>query len=269
MAGVGAPGDEGGEGGTVDGDFGVEGGAFVGGKRFPVGDGFVPVVAGGGEFAAVNVVEGGLVGGDHAGAGAGLDGHVADGHAGFHGEFLDGFTTVFDDVSLPTTSADLSDDGEDEVFGCDTGLEFPGDVDGHGFERFEGECLGGHDVFDFGGADAERHGAERTVGGGVGVAAHDGHAGLGGAELGADLVDDALVDVPHGVEAHPEFFAVFPQGGDLGAGDTVGDFGQVTGFDAGGGDIVVFGSEVEFGVPEGAAGKPKAIEGLGGGYFVE
>ena len=107
------------------------------------------------------------------------------------------------------------------------------------------------------------------MGGGVGVAAHDGHAGLGGAELGADLVDDALVDVPHGVEAYPEFFAVFPQGGDLGAGDTVGDFGQVTGFDAGGGDVVVFGGEVEFGVPEGAAGKPKAVEGLGGGYFVE
>ena len=172
-------------------------------------------------------------------------------------------------MSLPTAGADLSDDGEDEVFGRDTGLEFPGDVDGHGFERFEGECLGGHDVFDFGGADAECHGTERAVGGGVGVAAHNGHAGLGGAKLGSDLVDDALVDVPHGVEAYPEFFAVFPQGRDLGAGDTVGDFGQVTGFNAGGGDVVVFGGEVKFRMPEGAAGKPEAVEGLGGGYFME
>ena len=67
------------------------------------------------------------------------------------------------------------------------------DVDAEGFGLVLRQGLRGHDVLDFAGADAEGERAEGSVGGGVRVAADDGHAGLGEAELGADDVDDALV----------------------------------------------------------------------------
>ena len=50
---------------------------------------------------------------------------------------------------------------------------------------------------------------------GVRVAADDGHAGLGGAELGADHVDDALVAVLHVEELDAELGAVLAQRVDL------------------------------------------------------
>ena len=64
-----------------------------------------------------------------------------------------------------------------------------------------GQRLGGQHVLDLARADAEGQRAEGAVGGGVGVAAHDGHARLGEALLGADDVDDALARVAHRVEA--------------------------------------------------------------------
>ena len=64
-----------------------------------------------------------------------------------------------------------------------------------------GQGLGGEHVLDLAGADAEGQGAERAVGGGVAVAADDGHARLGEALLGADDVDDALAGVAHRVQA--------------------------------------------------------------------
>ena len=56
-----------------------------------------------------------------------------------------------------------------------------------------GQGLGGQHVLDLAGADPEGQGAEGPVGRGVAVAAHDGHARLGQAQLGADDVDDPLV----------------------------------------------------------------------------
>ena len=70
-------------------------------------------------------------------------------------------------------------------------------------------------MLDLGGADAERQGAERAVGGGVGVAADHGEAGLGQAQLGADDVDDALLGVAQRVQADAELGAVGPQCLDL------------------------------------------------------
>ena len=67
-------------------------------------------------------------------------------------------------------------------------------------------------------ADAEGEGPEGAVGGGMGVAADHGHAGLGQAQLRADGVDDSLVGIAQRVEAHPELGAVGAQGLDLGRG---------------------------------------------------
>ena len=97
------------------------------------------------------------------------------------------------------------------------------DGDGHRAKRRRGQRLGGQDVFDLAGADAEGQGAECAMGAGVTVAADDGHAGLGEAQLGSDDVDDALVLVVEVEELHAELRAVLTQGVDLGAGDGVGD----------------------------------------------
>ena len=71
------------------------------------------------EAAAFEVGEGGRVGSDHAGARAGLDAHVADGHAAFHRKGANGGAGVFDDAAGGAVGADLADDGEDDVFGGD------------------------------------------------------------------------------------------------------------------------------------------------------
>ena len=75
------------------------------------------------------------------------------------------------------------------------------DLDGHGGGPHLGQGLGGEHVLDLGGADAEGERAEGAVGRGVAVAADDGHARLGQAQLGPDDVDDALVGVAHRVAA--------------------------------------------------------------------
>ena len=84
------------------------------------------------EAAAFEVGEGGLVGGDHAGAGSGFDAHVADGHAAFHGEGADGGAGVLDDVAGGAVGADAADDVEDDVLGGDAEGEFAVDGDAEG-----------------------------------------------------------------------------------------------------------------------------------------
>ena len=169
----------------VEDDLGVERGVVVGAQRAPVLDGGVPVRALGRVRAALQVVEGGLVRGDHAGAGAGLDRHVADGHARFHRQRADGGAAVLQDVALAAAGADLGDDGQDDVLGGHARRQRALDVDRHGLERLQRQRLGGQHVLHLGGADAERQRAEGAVRGGVRVAADHGHAGLGEAELRA------------------------------------------------------------------------------------
>ena len=86
---------------------------------------------------------------------------------------------------------------------------------------------------------------------GVRVAADDGHAGLGGAELGADHVDDALLGVLHVEEFDAELGAVFAQRVDLRGGDLVGDDEAVV--CGGRRHVVVDGGDVAVGTAELAA----------------
>jgi hypothetical protein len=67
------------------------------------------------------------------------------------------------------------------------------------------QALCRQDVAHFGGADAEGEGAERTVRGGVAVAADDGFAGLCESELGPDDVHDAATAVLQIEQLHAEF----------------------------------------------------------------
>jgi hypothetical protein len=127
-----------------------------------------------------------------------------------------------------------------------------------------GQGLGGENVLDLAGADAEREGTERAVGGGVAVAAHDDHARLGEALLGPDDVDDALERVADAVAGDAELGAVGPQHVHLAGGDRVGD-GLV---EPGGGDVVVHRGHGEVGPADGAAGEAQPVERLGRGDLV-
>ena len=142
--------------------------------------------------AALDVVEGLLVGRDQAGAGAALDRHVADGHAPFHGQRLDRLAGIFDDMAGAAGGADLADDGEDDVLGGDAVGQLAVDAHPHVLGLVLDQRLGGEHMLDLGGADAVRQRAEGAVGRGVAVAADDGRAGQGEALLRPDDVDDAL-----------------------------------------------------------------------------
>ena len=171
----------------------------------------------------LEVVEGGLVRGDHARPRPALDAHVADRHPGLHRELLDGPAAVLDDVPLRPVGADLGDDGQDDVLGPAARGQVSVDDDAHRLEGGDGQGLSGQDVLDLGGADTEGEGPEGAMGGSVGVAADHGHAGLGQPQLRADCVDDPLIGVPQGVQTHPELGAVGAQGLDLGTTGDVGD----------------------------------------------
>ena len=95
----------------------VEDCPVVGVQRLPVLHRAVPGLALRGARATLQVCERGLVGGHHAGARAGLDGHVADRHAAVHRQCLDRGTAVLDDVARAAVHADAADDREHEVLG--------------------------------------------------------------------------------------------------------------------------------------------------------
>ena len=157
---------------------------------------------------ALDVGERGVVGRDHARARAGLDRHVADGHAPLHRERADRRPAVLDDVTDAAVRADAGDDPQDHVLRRDAGRELPLDRDGHGVGFRLRKGLRGQDVLDLRRPDADREGAERAVRGGVRVAAHDHQSRLRVALLGSDHVDDALTRRPHREERDAELRGV-------------------------------------------------------------
>ena len=165
---------------------------------------------------AVEVLEGRVVRGDQPGAGAALDAHVADGHPLLHGQAADGLAGVLEDVAGPAADPDPGDQREDDVLGADARGEPPVDADLVRLRVALEEGLGGEDHLDLARPDPERERPERPVRARVRVAAHDRHAGLGQAELGADDVDDALPRVADAVERDPELGAVGLELVDLG-----------------------------------------------------
>ena len=89
--------------------------------------------------------------------------------------------------------------------------------------------------------------------------------GLGEAQLRADDVHDALLDVAERVQPDPELLGVVAQRVDLGARHRVGD--RLVPVDRG--DVVVLGGQGQVGTAYRTAGQPQAVEGLRGGDLVD
>ncbi len=261
LARVGAPSDVRFEVFGVDGHFLVEHGVVIGLQRLPVFDGLVPHFAFRRVRTTLQVFEGHFVRSDHAGAGAGLDRHVADGHAGVHRQLPDGFAAVFDDVALTAAGADLRDDRKDDVLGGDALRQITLDVHGHGLERLEAQGLRGHDMLDLGSTDADGHRAERAVGGGVRITAHDGHARLRESQHRGERVHDALVGIAERAQTHAEILAVLLQRAQLQRGRGV----RVRTVDVDRRRVVVFRGDQLVDVTRLAAGQTQALERLRAG----
>ena len=119
--------------------------------------------------------------------------------------------------------ADLADDGEDDVLGRDAVGELAVDRHAHPLRPRLRQRLGGQNVLDLAGADAEGERAERAVRRGVAVAAHDRHARQRAALLGSDDVDDALPGIAHREVDDAELRGVLAQHLDLAGRDRIGD----------------------------------------------
>ncbi len=216
------------------------------------------------ERPALDVADRRLIGIDVADARAAFDRHVADRHALVHRQAIDDGAGVFVREADAALHAEASDDFEDDVLRVDAARERAVDVDAAHLQRLEREALRREHVADLRGADAEGDGAEGAVGGGVAVAAGDGHAGLGESQFGADHVDDALVVMREVVERHAEVAAVAFERAHHGLGHGVAER-------AGGvarGDDVIDGREGAVRVADGPAVEAELVEGLGGGHFV-
>src|SRR6266508_5546681 len=190
-----APGHRGSDAGSIQLDLSVERGVRIRRQRLPVLERRVPLCALRRVRPPFDIGERGRVGRDHAGARAGLDGHVAHGHPLLHGHGGDGRSGVFDDVPHPAGGADPGDDGEDDILGADARGPRASDPDPHHLGLLLPQALGRQHVLDLGRADAEGEGAESSVGGRVRVAADEGDARLGQTLLGADDMHDALARV--------------------------------------------------------------------------
>ena len=165
----------------------------IGADRTPPGHRAIPGGAAGAAFAALEVVEGHLVGIDIAAACTALDGHVADGHALLHRHRVDGRAIELIGIADPALGGQGAQDVEDDILGVDAGLERAIDLDAPHLEPAHRQRLGGQHVAHLAGADAEGDGAEGAVGRGMAVTAGHRHARLGQAHLGGDDVHHALL----------------------------------------------------------------------------
>ena len=99
-------------------------------------------------FAAAEVVERGLVGGDHAAPRPAFDAHVADGHAPLHREGADRFAGEFDEIARAARSGELRDDVEHDILGFDARAQCPVDRDAHAPRLGLDDALAGEDHLD-------------------------------------------------------------------------------------------------------------------------
>ncbi len=105
--------------------------------------------------------------------------------------------------------------------------------------------------------------AESAVGGGMAVAADDGHAGQGPALFGADDMHDALTHVRHRIVVDAEILGVLVERFDLNAA-VFGHRGRIGAVQRRG-DVVIRHGDGLFGCADGAAGHAQAFKGLRAG----
>ena len=104
--------------------------------------------------------------------------------------------------------ADLPQRAQDQVLGGHAEAELAFVANAHRARLSLHHALRREHVLDLARADAERECPEGAVGGGVRIAAHHRHAGLGDAQLGPDHVHDALAIGAQRVDRDPELRAV-------------------------------------------------------------
>ena len=163
-----------------------------------------------------------------------------------------------------TRGPDVPDEGENQVFGRDPALRQSGKVDLHGAGLDLHHTLGRQNVLHLARADAESEGTEGPVGGGMRVAADDGHARLGQPELGTDDVHDSLVGRIEVVQLDPELLGVPHQCGHLACRQLVGDRQPAVS----GRHVVVHRGDGEVGPADAAPRQPESLERLGRGHLV-
>ena len=193
-----------------------------------------------------------------AGARAGLDRHVADGHAPFHRQGANRGPAVLEDIALTAAGSDPGDDGQDDVLRGHPCGQLAFHVDRHRLERLQGQRLRRQHMLDLARADAECQCTERPMRRGVGVSADDRHSGLREAKLGADDVYDTLLDAAERVQRHAELGAVRAQRLELGPRDGIGD--RLV--DVRGRNVVILCRQREIGTAHGTTGVAQAVEGL-------
>ena len=130
-------------------------GAVVGIQGFPICHRGFEGAGLGRHGAAYDIIEGDLVGRHQTGAGAGLDGHVADRHAALHGKGPHRLARVFDGAACATSGAYLADDSEDHVLSGDAVGQFPVHRNPHVIGLGLDHGLGGQHMLHLGRADAE------------------------------------------------------------------------------------------------------------------
>src|SRR5258708_2987808 len=108
-----------------------------------------------------------------SGPGAALNGHVAKGQAGVHGQGANRFAGVLDDVAGASRYANLADDSENDVLGGNAFVTFSVDDNLHGLGFVLLHALRGQHMFDFARANAKSQSAERAVRRSVAVTANN------------------------------------------------------------------------------------------------
>ena len=201
------------DGGGVEDDLLVEGGALVGGQRPPVGDGGVPVRT---LRGMVPVLRGRRRSSRRAPPGRpgrrprSTCCRASSGPPSTGARMAEPRYSMMWPMPPPVPMAPMM--ASATSLAVTPGARSPSTVDGHRLRAHLGQRLGGQDVLDLAGPDAEGEGAEGAVCRGVAVAADDRHAGLRPALLGADDVDDALVGVAHRVAGDAELGACCRRG---------------------------------------------------------
>jgi len=198
-------------------------GVGIGGNGLPARDGGVPLSSLGGVGAATQILESSLVGIHIADARTALDGHIADGHAFFLSEIIEGRAAVFVGIADAAIHAEVADDVQGDILGIDAGDELSINIDAANLGLADRHGLGREDIAHLASTDAKGDGSKGSVGRSVRVAAGNRHAGLGDALLRPDDVNDALIAAGQIKKGNTGFGAVLAQFLDHRIGEGIGE----------------------------------------------
>mmetsp|Transcript_32816 Transcript_32816/g.72496 ORF Transcript_32816/g.72496 Transcript_32816/m.72496 type:complete len:209 (-) Transcript_32816:194-820(-) len=165
---------------------------------------------------------------------------------------------------------DHTNDGKDDVLGGDSGLQLAAHCHTHVLGLLLHKGLGGQHVLHLGGTNTKGQGSESTVGGSVGVTAHNHGAGQGEALLGSNDVNNALALVIHGEVCQVEVLHVLLQGQNLSPALSLLDEGLNTleAAPVSCGHVVVHGNQSAVWAANRASSCAQALESLRTGHLV-